>query len=133
MGVYETKNLIRPDADVGQNLGFFSRKETRNLYWNRIFSDKINDSHNYVFFQREKTNSPIPSSPFPLLLRIFLGQIIKQQFLAGTPKWVYETKNLIRPIRTRSRIQIFLFVTRRTICTGTVSLEQREDSHGVFF
>ena len=59
MGVYETKNLIRPDADVGQNLDLFIRKETRNLYWNRIFSDKMDDSHgDYVFFEREKTNSP---------------------------------------------------------------------------
>ena len=55
----ETKNLICPDTDVGQNLDSFIRKETRNLYWDRIFSGKMEDSYgDYVFFERErKTNS----------------------------------------------------------------------------
>ena len=44
----------------GGKLDFLFRKETRNLYWNGILSDKMEDScGDYVFFDREKkTNSP---------------------------------------------------------------------------
>ena len=52
---------------VGPILDFLFRKETRNLYWNRILSDKMEDSRgDYVFFEREKkTNSPKKIRRFP--------------------------------------------------------------------
>ena len=56
MEVYETKNLTRH---------FLFRKETRNLYWNRILPGKMKDYHgDYVFilsnewdeWERERTS-----------------------------------------------------------------------------
>ena len=57
---------------------FLFRKETRNLYWNRIWSDQMEAfSSNYVFFDRgKKTNSPKKNPTFSFsFFASFFGQI----------------------------------------------------------
>jgi hypothetical protein len=87
-------------------LDFLFRKETRNLYWNRILTDKMEDScGDYVFFDREKkTNSPKkfrhfpPSFPSSSPSHHFLAKSpSRANFLVGHLNEVYKTKNFIRP------------------------------------
>ena len=72
---------------MGYNLDFFTRKETRNLYWNRILSDKMEDSRgDYVFFDREKkTNSPKKIRRFPSSSPSPASASASHHFLAKSP------------------------------------------------
>ena len=124
MGVFETQNLLRPYSDAWQNLDLFTRKETRNHYWSRILSDKMNDSHDDYFFSSEKRRIQGNNSLFSFsssCFASFFDQIINQrQFLGGTPKWESTKQKIFSLlIRTRGRIQICLLVRRRGISTGT--------------
>ena len=70
LGSRKQKILSIP-KDVGYNLDFLFRKETRNLYWNRIFSDKMEDSYgDYVFIFSFAKKKREKSDVFLLLLRI---------------------------------------------------------------
>ena len=59
--------MIPDNSFADSKLDILFRKDTWNLYWNRILSDKIEDSHgDNVFSERErKTNLPKKIRRFP--------------------------------------------------------------------